>query len=252
VTPFATRLAELFLLPPLAPLLLVAIGLLALRWHPRAGRLLAWIGVLSLYALATPYVGRTLISSLESTYPPLAAPPPPAGAIVVLGAGVVPLTPGHGGDALSRAALERARHAARLHRATGKPILAAGGSPLGNTAPEAALMRAALVDEFRVAVRWSEESSRNTLENAANSRIALERAGIGTVYLVTHAWHMPRAVYAFEHAGIAVVPVPVGYSAAPVAGPLEFIASASGLQESSIALREMIGLAWYRLKSALP
>jgi len=41
---------------------------------------------------------------------------------------------------------------------------------------------------------------------------------------------MPRAVYAFEHAGIAVVPVPIGYSAAPVAGPLEFIASASGLQ----------------------
>jgi len=76
VTPFATRLAELFLLPPLAPLLLVAIGLLALRRHPRAGRLLAWIGVLSLYALATPYVGRTLISTLESAYPPLTAPPP--------------------------------------------------------------------------------------------------------------------------------------------------------------------------------
>lgn len=251
MTLLATRLAELFLLPPLAPLLLVAIGLLVLRRHPRSGRLLAWAGVAALYALATPFVGRSLLHALESATPALASPPPPAGAIVVLGAGVVPGAPGRGGDTLGRAALERTRYAARVQRATGKPILASGGSPFGNTAPEAALMRMALTEEFHVPVRWSEESSTTTLENAANSRAVLERAGIGTVYLVTHAWHMPRARYAFEQAGLAVVPVPVGYAAPPVAGPLEFVASAGGLQESSIALREYIGLGWYRLKSAL-
>ena len=54
-------------------------------------------------------------------------------------------------------------------RQTGLPILATGGSVMGNTVPEAVLMKEALELEYGVKVRWVEDRSRNTLENALYS-----------------------------------------------------------------------------------
>ena len=54
-------------------------------------------------------------------------------------------------------------------------------------------MKQVLEREFQVPVTWVEETSRNTLENARGSFQVLGAAGIRRVYLVTHAWHMPRA-----------------------------------------------------------
>jgi uncharacterized SAM-binding protein YcdF (DUF218 family) len=59
--------------------------------------------------------------------------------------------------------------------------------------PEAQQMRAVLEQDFQVPVRWTEDASDNTLESAQRSFRILQQAGVRKVYLVTHAWHMPRA-----------------------------------------------------------
>ena len=94
-------------------------------------------------------------------------------------------------------------------------------------------MQAAL-REFGVSATWVEEGSNNTLENARLTSAMLERAGIKTIYLVTHAWHMPRARMAFERAGFNVIPAPTAYRTHVRVTPLDFVPNARALEDSAI------------------
>ena len=112
-------------------------------------------------------------------------------------------------------------------------------------------MKEALVDDFRVPVVWTEEHSRTTWENAEYSKAILDREAIGRVYLVTHAWHMPRAVNAFKAVGLDPVPAPTGFastSSTSEARLLLWLPSARALSDSALALHEHLGLLWYRLR----
>ncbi len=66
-------------------------------------------------------------------------------------------------------------------------------------------------------MRWIEQASRNTAENARNARRLLD---VDTILLVAQAMDMPRARMMFESAGFTVVPGPVGFLNR--AGPSEF------------------------------
>src|ERR1700694_2339163 len=92
---------------------------------------------------------------------------------------------------------------------TGLPILVSGGSVLrGET--EAKLMREALEREFGIPVRWVEQRSRTTHENALRSAEILRPAGVQQVVLVAHSFDMPRARAEFATAGIVTFPAPTG------------------------------------------
>ncbi|MDP1636277.1 MAG: YdcF family protein, partial [Gallionellaceae bacterium] len=157
--------------------------------------------------------------------------------------------PEYGGDTVGGSTLERLRFGARLHRETGKPVLVTGGRPLGNDDSEAAQMKRVLEQEFNVPVRWTEDSSDNTLENARLSREILKAAGVERIYLVTHAWHMPRAQAVFEKAGFKVVPAPTAWTTRYKTDLLAFVPNAYALRDSRIFMHELIGMLWYRIKS---
>jgi uncharacterized SAM-binding protein YcdF (DUF218 family) len=112
-------------------------------------------------------------------------------------------------------------------------------------------MRQVLQDEFRVPVQWIEERSSNTLESARGSFHVLTGAGIKRIYLVTHAWHMPRARYAFESMGFTVIPAPTGYTTRLPATALDFMPNAQALLNSSWFFHEAIGIGWYHLRVAI-
>ncbi len=62
-------------------------------------------------------------------------------------------------------------------RATGLPILVSGGSPYATRTSEAAQMKAVLEQDFRTEVKWAEEKSFDTFENARYARRLLAAAG---------------------------------------------------------------------------
>ena len=236
-----------FFLPPLNLILLGAIGLFLLKNHPRLGKALIGLCLVLLYLLSTPFVSHMLSTPLEPPPLDLAKLPNQAGAIVILGGGTYFKAPEYGGDTIQETTLARLRYGAYLHALTGKPILVTGGAPYGGT-PEARLMRDALVRDFKVPVRWVEDKSRNTAENAVFSEQILKKAGIRRIYIVTHAWHMSRAMEAFQKAGLEPVAAGTGYDTYRQLTPLSFLPKAVALLQSSYALHEWIGLVWYRIR----
>lgn len=207
-----TIAAELAL-PPFSPFLLLLSALLlpaAWRWRRMA---LAAVAVAALWAFSTLGVAEWIHPAQP---PPASIPaPPPADAIVVLGAGRnVPAPEYPGGETVSASSLERLRYGARLARRTGRPILLSGGRPFGlGVRSEAELMREVLEEDWGLRARWLESRSASTAENARESAAILRAEGLGRVYLVTHSIHMARAQALFEAEGIAVVPMPTVFVA---------------------------------------
>jgi uncharacterized SAM-binding protein YcdF (DUF218 family) len=240
------KLLTALVLPPAGPLLLAALGLLLMRRRPRLGKTLAWGGLVLLWLMATPVLTKTLLAAVEDVPPLDLARAKDAQAIVVLGGGSYLAAPEYGGDTVSRWSLERIRYAARLQRETGLPLLVSGGAPLGGV-PEGHSMRIALEGEFGVKVRWIEDASADTRENARLSVPLLRAAGVRRVLLVTHAWHMRRALEAFSAAGLDTVPAPTGFETVAPFTPLDWLPGPGGLWAGRIALHELLGRLVQRL-----
>ena len=246
---FITNLISSFLLPPLNLLIVAVTGLFLWHKRPRIARILLGTSVALLWLLSTPYFAEMLLHKLEGEPRIMDTNRATADAIVVLGGGTYFNAPEYGGDTVSNASLLRIRYAAKLYRETNKPILVTGGKPLGNTLSEAQQMKQVLEQEFGVPVQWAEGESDNTLENARLSYPILKAAGIKRIYLITHAWHMPRSARAFQSAGFEVVPAATAYTTSYQTNLISFIPSAGALDSSRIVMHEMIGMLWYRLKS---
>lgn len=238
-------------LPPGGNVVLGFAGLALWRRSRVLAATLLAIAIATLAVLSLPVVADRLYASVETfeARPPGAPVAEDVGAIVVLAGGRMP-APEYGGETVGGASLERLRYGARLHRETGLPLLLSGGRVYDEAASEAALMRAVLVEELATPVRWLEESSRNTAENARASAAILAAESIRGIVLVTHAAHMPRAVRAFEEAGLAVHAAPTGFRGAGD-GPgkiTDWLPGADALELSRAALHEHLGSLWYVLR----
>ncbi len=249
---FITNLIAAFLLPPFSLLLLLALGIIFLyRRHKLANKLIIAAFCL-LWIASTPYFAEGALHMLEAHTTPVDISSQDADAIVILGGGTYFHAPEYAGqDTIGDGTLVRLRYGAKLQRETGKPILVAGGKPLGNGISEALQMRIVLEQDFHVPVRWTEDESANTFENARFSFRILQQAGINRIYLVTHAWHMPRSAAIFRRAGFEVVEAPTAYTTRYRTDLLTFLPRAESLRDSKIFIHEIIGLLWYRLKLAV-
>jgi uncharacterized SAM-binding protein YcdF (DUF218 family) len=235
------------LVPPNLFILLALIGVvLAWRWR-RAGLALATAAVVCLYLAATPVVSFLLIRAadeLAGIVPRLPLPAPP-GAIVVLSAEYR-----RGGgpgrrDIVGPITLDRLAEAARRERRTGLPILVSGGWLRGADDSMAGMMAQSLDSDFGVPVRWREERSRTTYENALYSAEILRRAGISSALVVTNPWHMARALWSFYAVGYPVAPATLPEGQALPLSPAILLPDVPSLAGSYYALHELIGLGWY-------
>ena len=247
---FITKVISDYLLPPLSLLLVGAFGLWLWHKRPTIARVLITTSFVLLWLLSTPFVAEAMLHELEGEPYVTDTKIPLADAIVVLGGGTYFHAPEFGGnDTVKEDTLARLRFGAKLQRETGRPLLVTGGTPVGNSASEAAQMKQVLEQDFNVPVKWSEGASDNTMENARLSWLVLKPEGITRIYLVTHAWHMPRAVLAFQRAGFQVIPAPTAYTTRYQTDFLAFIPDVYALRDSRIFLHELIGLLWYQIKS---
>lgn len=250
MTWFTTNLIAACLLPPLNLFSVLLFGILLFRRKPGLARWLLATSFALLWLASTPYIAQGALHLLEARTTPLRHPVPGTSTIVILGGGSYFHAPEYAGqDTVSEATLVRLRYGARLQRELHLPILLSGGEPLGNRISEAQQMRIALEQDFQVPVRWTEDQSNNTMENARNSFQTLRDSK--RIYLVTHAWHMPRAAAAFRRAGFDVIEAPTAFTTHPPFDLLSFVPCAESLLECKIFFHEVIGLLWYQAKSAL-
>lgn len=235
-----------FLLPPLNMLLLILLGLgLRHRWR-RLGTGLLTLGMAGLYALSTPMMAMWLNRGLER-YPVIGAEPlSRAEAIVVLSGGKKP-APEYGGMEPGADSLARLRYAARLAHQSGKPILLTGGAPMGGEA-EGAVMARVLREEYGIVPRWVETRSNTTLENARYSAELLRAAGIKRIALVSQGWHLRRALPFFQRQGLEVTAAPTAFIRYDGGGVAWYLPSGRAMQECHAALREWLGMLFYRMK----
>ena len=240
--------AEAILLPPVLFLFLGLAGLLIARWYRRAGFVLAWFGMLGLLLLAVPAVGTGMYIVLEWDLPLTPSPDAPPQAIVVLGGDVsrsgtdMPLAePGP-------LSLQRERTGATLYRRTHLPLLISGGSLREGEPPIATLMADSMEHDFQVPVQWQEAKSLDTWENAHQSAAILREHGIHSVYVVTQAWHMRRAILAFADTGITVTAAPTHMDRTQSSLTRDLLPVPNAWMTSYYAFHEFVGCAYYALR----
>lgn len=246
--PFKSLLVS-FLVPPSNLALVALVGVLVGLRRSRTGRILTVGAVAGLVVLAMPISGTLLIWGLEHDLPTKPAAGAEPGAIVILGGDV-----GHGEGtvryvvSVGPLSLERLRAGARLYRRVHLPILLTGGPIHPEEEPLSTILARSLSEDFGVPVRWTETRSETTWENAAESAALLKREGIGSIYLVTHGWHMRRALIAFSHFGIDATAAPVRLNRPRRWGLTDFVPSVPGWVSSYYGLHEWIGCAAYALR----
>jgi uncharacterized SAM-binding protein YcdF (DUF218 family) len=244
--PLLTSLA----LPPLAPLLLALLGLLLAFKRRRGGLALAALSLVLLWLLSCHGIAVWLARNALPQFAPTFAAQLKAGkvqAIVVLGGGLLPKAPEYGQSQPRAATAARLRYGIALARQSGLPVAFSGGvgwaANGAQAASEAEVAARVAQQDYGVALRWLEAQSRDTSGNARLLTPLLQRDGVQRIALVTDAWHMPRAVAAFERAGLTVTPAPTGFILPVERDLLEWLPSANGLLASREVLREWLALA---------
>ncbi len=240
------------LLPPGLQIVLLLLTLILWGRYRVTSWILVLIAVSSLYLLSIRPVADRLVGWLEVQQPTLDAQvfqqQTPPEAIVVLGSGVNGYTPDY--DMLpqpSALLLQRLRYAARIAGQTGLPILVSGGA--ANGINEAAVMDRVLLEDFGVTTHWQEDQSVTTMDNGRLSQAILSPSNIRRIILVTHALHMPRAAKVFRHQGFEVVTAPTAYlRALQNHSWRDWLPTVLELRKSQLALHEMAGLLWYRIR----
>jgi uncharacterized SAM-binding protein YcdF (DUF218 family) len=251
------------------PLLVYPVGLIAILLLVviLLGRQAVWQRAVFLFAFillilgGNRWVATALLYSLEWRYlPPQEIPT--GDAIVLLGGGTQsqfyprPLVE-------INSAGDRLIYAAWLyHQGAAEHILVTGGR-IEWLNPESAPAQdtARLLEMLGVPPEalWLEGESRNTYENASNSRPILEQNGARQLVLVTSAAHMPRAVALYRRQGFEVTPAPTDFritradwdqlrSGSLEAHLINLIPTAENLGLTTSALREYFGLAIYKLR----
>ncbi|MCP5141203.1 MAG: YdcF family protein [Gammaproteobacteria bacterium] len=248
-----TQLVYGLLFPPALLILLYVAGLLLWQRRPGTARGMVVAATVLLVLATNPNVVDSLKRAVEVSTPISAEGIADAQAIVILGGGRnTDAVEYGGGDQVSTFSLIRARYGAWLARRTGLPVLLTGGAVRGEEVSEAGLMARLLEEEFGVPVRWREEHSRTTYENAVNSAAMLKAEGIGRIALVTSALHMRRSVEAFEKQGLIVHAAPTDITSReddPHSRWLDgFLPRAGELREFTLVLHEIVGRIWYRLR----
>jgi uncharacterized SAM-binding protein YcdF (DUF218 family) len=247
-------IASSLLLPPTSLAFLALVGMLIECPHRCLGRFLKWSAVLGLLILAMPATGLWMLYALESDLPlnPRADQPPKA---VVILSGDAPQSGGQSQMRPGVRSFERERAGALLAHRTQLPILVSGGKVHESEPAVSVVMADSLEHELQAHVRWIETESRDTWENAHKSAAILQSQGIHSVYVVTDAWHMRRAILAFRGTGVAVTAAPTYFDRIPLQSATDLVPSFGGWTASYTALHEWIGCAWYGfriLASSIP
>lgn len=233
---------------PTSLLLGITFGLLLSSKKPKLGRSVAIFSTILLWIFSTPAFSVWISNNLLTQYKPITAQELKAQgvqAIIVLGGGVEAGQP-DGIQQLKPTALDRLRHGIELSRKTGIPVMVTGGKGWGaetGLENEAEVSKRVAKEAFQFDIQWTESNSRDTQENALNSKQILTKQGISKIALATHSWHMPRSLTAFQKVGFEVIPAPMGFVADKKVSLLSLLPNVAAFNSTAAIFRELVAQA---------
>ncbi|MDB5820006.1 MAG: hypothetical protein JWQ11_3646 [Rhizobacter sp.] len=170
-------------------------------------------------------------------------------AVVVLGGGLEPYAPEYDGTNLSMWSSERLRYGVWLGRRLDAPVAFSGGvgwAQKKQLEPEADVAARIASADFGRPLKWVENASRDTRENANNTVALLRAAGVERLVLVTHGWHMARALAVFREAaarqgGMQVTAAPMGLAVKSDGTLIDWMPTSEGFTQMRQLTREWLG-----------
>lgn len=262
---FFSKLLPLFFYPLGLACLLVIIALIIWWKFPRFTPIPLVFAVLILLVSSNVWFSNWLLKSLEWQY--IANPDdlPKAEAIVILGGCTKSATyPRPMVDVSEHG--DRVIYGAKLYQLEKAPIIVASGGRIkwlggGGEKSEAddisQLLTMLGVPESAII---KETESLNTYQNAVNTRQILASLNIQRILLVTSAFHMPRSVKIFEKQNLDVIPAPTDFIVSKsnsvennnlATNLLNFLPDSQNLEHTTLAIKEYVGIAVYKLKGWL-
>jgi len=243
------KLLPLLFSPIVLVILLAAWG----AWRKRRGAVL--LALLLLYLASMPIVAKSLMRLSEEGAVRLpASSQPQADAIVVL-SGMLKTVAASDGTTTEWGDFDRFLGGIELYQASraNRLIFTAGAVPWQPQAVPEGIYLKQFAERMGIPASNMEVSdvAGNTEQEAQAIRRLLPAAQ-PSILLVTSAFHMPRAVHIFRHAGFEVHPYPVDFlTSVTERTPMDFLPSAHDLRLTDIAIREWIGRLYYRVKGVV-
>ena len=173
--------------------------------------------------------------------------------MLVLGGGRESLLPEYAQSHLGAMSAQRLHYALYLARRIGAPVMFSGGVGFAQQGDATEADAAARIAErdYGMRLRWRESESRDTRENARLSLALLAReGGIDEIVLVSHGWHLPRALRAFREAAQSwakpprLVAAPISDDGGDMPWLLRWMPSPVGARLVHAVLHERLGLAF--------
>lgn len=235
----------------LSPIFVFSVLVMIGTWRKR--RTLCYVALAGLWLLATPVASDSLFRFIEEySVKKSITKIPSADAIVVL-SGMLSDSPGEDGLEQEWGDPDRFFAGLQLYKAgkSKRLIFTRGRMPWAVVKESEGdiLRRAAMESGIPSRSISLTEEVANTKEEAAAVRKIMGDSP-SQVILVTSAFHMPRAKTVFEREGMGVVTYPVDFKVSvKQITVMDFLPDARALYLSDIAIRELIGRAYYKFVS---
>lgn len=244
-----------FIMPPGGIItLLILFNIYLYRKKIRGKFVLTGIIVL-FYLLSTQFAAFHLIKPLENMYVNHSMDELKSqnhDVIIMLGGGAINNIADIDGDGqVSGYVANRMMTVMRLQKQLNLPVILSGGKVFEDTGREAdieqRIFKGMGVDENKLIL---ENQSRNTVENARNSKAVMQAYNFTKPILITSGFHMPRSMLIFEREGISPVPYVTDYQ---LSGDLawsifNFVPNNGAFNNSCMAIREYMGILALKIK----
>lgn len=243
-----SKILTFLISPTIILLVLLIIALLVKRPSIRKQLLMIAIGLLLLFS--NPYIINQLFNSWElkaST-----SSPKHYDAVIILSGFMgadktnISYSFGEGADRLTEGLILYKKGLVK------KIIISGGSGSLTDDTRESALAKSFLVDNCGVpdSVVLIDTVSRNTYENAVESKKIMKSANLKTAVMITSAWHMRRALGCFEIEGLKVDIHPTDrlYDDPPFTPDDFIIPNTVNIRKWETLMHEIAGVIMYKIR----
>lgn len=215
-----------------------------------------YILLILFYILSLPITYKVPLYYLEKPYLTCFHQNTKADLIVILGGGVTSKNNFNNTPTITRRVNERIRYGVFIHKKYNIPILVSGGDVFNIGYKEADIMKNIIEKEYNTKVKFIENGSKTTDENAKFVSNIIKENNIKSIFLISNSWHLKRATFLFKKYNSNIkIHACSGYyysNKSFYVNYKDFLPSMKSFYFHEVNLREWIALFWYEYINNTP